>query len=376
MEEKITNFHLLGLMSGSSLDGADLACCRFEIKREATNNPIQSWSLEAAETIPLPRTWQKLLQELPMQNAAAFCKADAALGRHFGRIVRDFLESRSLQVDAIASHGHTIFHFPEVGATAQIGDGAAIAAEAGLKVIDNFRAMDLALGGQGAPLAPIADKYLFPEFDFWLNLGGIANISGRLNDDIVAFDIGGANQIFNALVSPLELPYDEDGRLAAQGKLIPELLQVVDALPYFELPYPKSLGNDWVRQKLLPLYLNWEAPLEDKLHTAVWQLARQIANAIRQILEKSTHRKTTYRLMASGGGAFNSFLTQCIKQECEKVCSLSVVIPETRIIQFKEAILMALMGALRLANLPNCLSSVTGARRNAVGGSVHQFNEE
>lgn len=358
-------------MSGSSLDGADLAFCHFELQPESEEDPVRSWQLEVAETIPFPEEWRERLRQLPIADAATYVKTDAALGRYFGRIIQSFIAKHQIEADAIASHGHTIFHFPEAGATAQIGSAAAIAAETGLTTIDQFRAMDLALGGQGAPLAPIADRYLFPEYDLWLNLGGIANLTARRRGQLVAFDIGGANQIFNALVAPLGLDYDRDGQLARSGRLLPDLLQKVDALPYFQKAYPKSLGNDWVQQTLLPLYLEWDAPVADKLSTAVYQLARQIARDLGKVLEQPRPAGHTYRLLATGGGGLNTFLIECIRAECAEICSLAVVVPSLEIVQYKEAALMALMGALRLAELPNCLHSVTGASRDAVGGSVH-----
>lgn len=362
---------LIGLMSGSSLDGADLACCRFELDPEGSENPILDWRLEVAETIPYPGVWQDRLWQLPASDAATLCKADTALGHYLGGIIREFIDRHALQPDAIASHGHTIFHFPEEATTVQIGAGAAIAAETGLTTIDNFRAMDLALGGQGAPLAPIADLYLFPEFDCWLNLGGIANITVRREDrQLIAFDIGGANQVLNALVEPLGLAYDHDGRLAATGKLIPELLEKADSLSYFQKKYPKSLGNDWVQDTLLPIFLKAEGSTADKLYTACRHLARQIARSAEETLPEPAGRKHV-RMLATGGGALHTFLMGLIREECAKVCSLEVVIPQPDIVQFKEAALMALMGALRLTGQTNCLSSVTGARADAMGGSIH-----
>jgi anhydro-N-acetylmuramic acid kinase len=369
--KEIQTLRLIGLMSGSSLDGVDLACCRFELHPEKNGKPVRNWELEIAETIPYPGAWQDRLRQLPSSDAATLCKADTALGHYLGRMVKDFINRHALQPDAIASHGHTIFHFPEEATTVQIGAGAAIAAETGLTTIDNFRAMDLALGGQGAPLAPIADLYLFPEFDCWLNLGGIANITVRREDrQLIAFDIGGANQVLNALVAPLGLTYDQDGRLAATGKLIPELLKKADALPYFQKKCPKSLGNDWVQDTLLPIFLTAEGATADKLYTACLHLARQIARSVEQTLPETARQKHA-RMLATGGGALNTFLMGLIQEECAKICSLEVVVPEPDIVQFKEATLMALMGALRLTGRPNCLSSVTGARANAMSGSVH-----
>ncbi len=362
--------HALGLMSGSSLDGLDMALCRFRLD-PASSLPVLEWQLLATRTAAFDPAWRERLRALPKADGRTLMRAHADFGHYLGRLVQPFLQECQTRPDLIASHGHTIFHYPDQGFTLQIGDGAALAAATGCTVIDNFRALDIALGGQGAPLAPLADRFLFPGYDFYLNLGGIANISCNAGDRFVAFDIGGANQVLNALVEPMGLPYDEDGRIAASGHLDTGLLARADALPYFRQPYPKSLGNDWVQERLLPIYLEASATTADKLHTAGIQLARQTAAAITRILERESPGKQHYRLLATGGGAFNSFLLNAIREEGSKVCSLEIIAPGPEIIGFKEAALMALMGALRYHGLPNCLASATGASQDASGGAIH-----
>ncbi len=366
-------YHVLGLMSGSSLDGLDLAFCRFVISAEASR-PVREWELLWGKTHPFSPAWQRRLRSLPGSSGLALIEHHAGFGRYLAECIKPDLDKCEPAPDLIASHGHTLFHHPEAGFTFQLGDGAALAAGTGYPVISDFRSQDVALGGQGAPLAPLADLHLFPGYDFYLNLGGIANISAPLPDGrMVAFDIGGANQVLNALVEPLDMPYDDGGRLAAKGKLEPGLMRQLDALPYFKAAYPKSLGNDWVREKLVEPYLAAKAPVEDKLHTACRQLAGQTAKAIRSIRHREALPPTAARMLVTGGGAFNRFLLSCMEKACRDAgLSISLVLPGPNLISFKEAALMALMGALRAAGLPNCLASVTGARRDACGGALHQ----
>ncbi len=354
-------------MSGSSLDGLDLALCRFIF----CDDTLQSWHAIACGNRPFSTEWAHRLRSLPQGSALDLASAHAAFGRYLGEQALDFLTPLDEPVDAIASHGHTVFHFPDAGITSQIGDGAVIAAVTGLPAIDNFRMQDVACGGQGAPIAPVADQYLFPDFTFLLNLGGIANISAKTERGYVAFDCTGANQVLNALAGEAGLAYDEGGELARSGRLIPELLEEALALPYHATDYPKSLGNDWVQEQLLPLYLNFEAPLADRLHTACRQIARSIRDSLTRIRARETVAPPPHTLLITGGGAFNHFLTGCIWSECGKSRSLAVKIPEAQIIEYKEALLMALMGALRLGGWANTLPSATGSSTAACGGGLH-----
>lgn len=353
-------------MSGSSLDGLDIAFC--EIKLE--NGAIQHWQILVADTMAYNKAWQQRLRALPYASGRDLLLAHAHFGHHIGDLVNDFLQKYHIQPDFIASHGHTIFHFPKEKMTLQIGDGAAIAAVTGYPVVCDFRSMDVALGGQGAPIAPIADRMLFPGFDFFLNLGGIANITANVNEKYIAFDIGGANQVLNQLVQPLDLEYDAGGKIAASGKLNKTLLHQADALPYHQESYPKSLGNDWVQEQLIPIYNNFDAPLEDKLHTACVQIARQTAKNITQVIHNEHFTKLNYRLLATGGGAFNDFLIERLREACHAL-NVEIIVPDTTIIGFKEAAMIALCGVLRMENLPNCIASVTGASRDAIGGAVY-----
>lgn len=353
-------------MSGSSLDGLDMAFCEFEF----TNGTIEHWQIVKAETTPYTEHWQNRLRQLTQASGRDLTLAHAHFGHYMGELVQTFLKKNALEPDFIASHGHTVFHFPSEKMTLQIGDGAALATVTGYPVVCDFRSMDVALGGQGAPMAPIADQYLFSEYDFMLNLGGIANITANINGKYIAFDITGANQVLNQLVQPLGLEYDANGKLAASGNLNVNLLMKADALPYHHQSYPKSLGNDWVQQQLIPIYTQFFASVEDKLHTACIQMARQTAKDIAQIIEKEGFKKAHYKLLATGGGAFNDFLIQCLREACQPL-SVEIVVPNALIVSFKEAAMIALAGLLRIKNVPNFMASVTGARYNAIGGAIY-----
>lgn len=356
-------------MSGSSLDGLDLALCRFETE----NGDITDWQLLQADTLPFSLKWETRLRNLPIQNALTFAQTNTYFGHYMGELVQEFLaEFPEIQLDFIASHGHTIYHYPERRLSVQIGDGAALAAVTGYPVVCDFRTQDVAIDGEGAPIAPIADKLLLPGYDFYLNLGGIANITCAVGEKHIAFDVGGANQVLNILANQLGKAYDENGELARGGAFNEEVFEVVNELPYFQKSYPKTLDNQWVAQHFFPLYLEANLPVEDKLRTATEQLAFQIAEAIRQILKKEKIPTRPFKMLATGGGAFNTFLIEKIQEYCASIADIEMVVPSAAVVQFKEAVLMALMGLLRVENQVNCLKSVTGARRDTIGGAIYQ----
>ncbi len=363
---KAATYKVIGLMSGSSLDGLDIAFCEFSMTSPTL------WRLLNAETIPYPPKWESRLKHLVSQDALVFSKTHTYFGYFMGELVNQFIEKYQIQPDFIASHGHTVFHYPMEKVTVQIGDGAALATVTGLPVINNFRTHDIALDGEGTPLAPIADKLLFSEYNFMMNIGGIANITCNVNGKYIAFDTGYANQIFNALANQIGLPYDAGGQLAQEGIVNQELLKKVHNFPYFSMTYPKSLDNQWIQQNILPIYLQAEDTIPNKLRTAIEHLAQVTAQSIDHIFKKEKYKPNTSKMLVTGGGAFNTFLMQRISEICTKHFNLTVNIPSKEIIEFKEAILMALMGALRVENKTNCLSSVTGAKIDSIGGAIWQ----
>ena len=355
-------------MSGSSLDGLDIAYCQF-----STINEQVEWKLLQAETIAYPQRWITRLGKLPYQNALIFAKTNTYFGHFMGELVNDFIRRHNVEPDFIASHGHTIFHFPDKRMTTQIGDGGALAAITGFPVINDFRTQDIAIDGEGTPLAPAADRYLFPKHDFYMNIGGISNITCNVNGRYIAFDISPANQALNFLAEQLDLEYDKDGEVARSGKMDAELLAALNDFDYFEKSYPKSLGNDWIREQFIPTFIRFDSSWEDKLHTATHQIASQTAKAMQAICEKEGLNKPKYDLFITGGGALNKYLIECIQAATVQVgINTTIKLPSKSIIDFKEAILMGLLGILRVENRPNCFKSVTGARRDTIGGAVHQ----
>lgn len=368
---KITKMKVIGLMSGSSLDGLDIAFADFQIKGETID-----FELIQAETVPFTEQWQRRLRNLPKVDALSFAKTHTYFGHLLGGMVNDFIAKHKIDVDFVASHGHTIFHYPDNRITVQIGDGAAMAAVTGLPIINNFRTHDIAINGEGTPLAPIADKYLFGGYDFYLNIGGIANISCDIDGRFVAFDIGAANQIFNPLANLLHLEYDDGGNIAKNGTVNMEILNKINEMPYFQQPYPKSLDNTWLQQNILPTYLIAEDTIANKLRTGCEQLAQQTAFSIQQIIKKENLTLPTdekpFRIFVTGGGAFNTFLMERIEAVCNDYFPTKIIIAAPEIVEYKEALLMALMGVLRVENKVNVMRSVTGAKLDTIGGAIWQ----
>lgn len=347
-------YRIIGMMSGSSLDGLDLVSVVFE-----TPDGLE-FHIDAAESLPYPEEWRQRLAEAHLLSGLALSFLDVEYGRFVGQRIADFIQTHGLQAQAVAMHGHTVFHEPHKGLTLQIGSGAAVAAACGLPVVCKFRDKDVALGGQGAPLVPIGDRLLFGQYDYCLNLGGIANISYEANGKRVAFDITTCNMVLNTLAQRLGQPFDRDGALAAGGRNIDALRTTLDALDFYRQAPPKSLGREWFEQVQQPLYLNYieqgyaEA---DLLRTFVEHIAAQIGRVCAQ----------EGRMLLTGGGAFNGFLVENIRKACPKVrCETD----DALLIEYKEALIFAFLGLLRLQNRVNCLRSVTGAAADNIGGCI------
>ena len=345
---------ILGLMSGTSLDGVDLALCDID---------GHGYRVVAAETMPYYEEWRKRLSTLEHASAYEYALANVELGHLYGRTINSFLLKHNLETDAVASHGHTIFHQPHLGLTTQIGDGDAIAAETGLPVVSNFRTLDVALGGQGAPLVPIGDEMLFGQYDACLNLGGIANISYRADGKRVAFDICPCNMALNRLAALLGYPYDKGGVNARGGQVHTCLLHELDALQYYATVGPKSLGKEWFVDQFWPLVKAFigVVPSLSKVRDALATVSAHIAMQIGRVLE--AHGIGT--LLVTGGGAWNSYL---IEQIGEYRPSTAITVPDELTVNYKEAIIFALLGYLRIAGKVNTLASVTGAKCDSVGG--------
>jgi len=352
-------YRVIGLMSGSSLDGLDIAYCHFE-----KGKSDWEFSIEKADCIAYSKEWMDRLSTARTLDGKSLWQLHTDYGHLLAGRVNRFISKNNLQgeVDLIASHGHTIFHFPDSCSTTQIGDGAALAVGTGITVACDFRSSDIALGGQGTPIVPIGDLLLFKEYNYLLNLGGIANLTVKTDSKIVAFDICAANQVLNHYASQKGLEYDKDGAIASAGHLYQPLLDALNTLEYYQKPYPKSLDNSFSREVIIPLVDSYDISTEDNLHT----YCEHIANQIGAHIEKASAAKKG-KLFITGGGAFNSYLISRIIVHS----SIPVHIPSEEEVKYKEALIMAFIGLLRHRNEPNVLSSVTSASRDSIGGALY-----
>jgi anhydro-N-acetylmuramic acid kinase len=355
-------YRVIGLMSGSSLDGLDIAYVHL-------HETAGKWSYEIikADCYEYSPEWASRLSDATRLNARDYLLLHTAYGEYIGELVNRFIADNGLQyqVQLIASHGHTTFHLPAQKMTGQLGDGAAIAAVTGINTVTDLRAMDIALGGQGAPIVPIGEKILLGDYDFFLNLGGIANISLNHPTKYIAFDICPANRVMNLLAENEGKAYDEDGKMAAAGKVDEGLLKKLNALQYYSEAYPKSLANDFGTDVVYPIVESAGLNTNDALRTYVEHIAVQIKNAVEQLLPLTTS-PNDLKLLATGGGAMNGFMMQRLRE----VLNVTIEIPVKDIVQYKEALIMALIGVLRWREESNVLASVTGAARNSIGGAV------
>ena len=350
-----SEFNIIGLMSGTSMDGVDIAFIKFVISNDG-------WMYDCmyAQTIPYEERWRIRLSQLHKQPIFLYPKTSAYYGKYLGQLVNQFVEKHAIKADLISSHGHTIFHQPEAGFTAQIGDGAAIHATTGLPVVCDFRTTDVALGGQGAPLVPIGDQLLFSDYDACLNLGGIANISFTGVQEVKAFDIAPCNIVFNRVARWLDLAYDDGGKIAAAGVADEELLNKLNYLDYYHFQTAKSLGREWINEVFWPVVKSASDITEADMMAT---LSAHIAFQIKRVMEKYRPKK----MLITGGGAFNTHLIEQLQQQQ----ITQVHIPDEQTIQYKEAIIFALLGLLRIKNLNNSLKTVTGASRNSIGGALY-----
>jgi anhydro-N-acetylmuramic acid kinase len=360
-------YNVIGLMSGSSLDGLDIAFVHFE-------ETAGEWEYEILETacIPYPEDWRKGLGSLNHISAKDYLFLHTSYGHWIGHRILEFLEQRNLayRVQLIASHGHTAFHFPAHKMTAQLGDGAAISAVTGIRTITDLRSVDIALGGQGAPIVPIGEKLLLPGYDFFLNIGGIANIS--LNaENFIGFDICPANRVLNLLAADAPGGMDENGRLASSGNVDLALLGQLNSFDYYQQPWPKSLSNEFGVNEIFPLIERSGLSKENALATYVRHIVQQVSFALFS-LKKLLPEKVNPRLLATGGGAHNTFLIESLKGELASG-GIELVVPDDQLVDYKEALVIAFMGALRWREDTNVMRTVTGASRDSINGAVWSY---
>ena len=342
-------YFAIGLMSGTSLDGLDICYAKFQ--------NITNWEFEIikTETIPYSPEWKNRLQNAILLSAEDLLALDKEYGFYLGEKTQEFISKNNIvDLDFIASHGHTVFHQPQRKFTLQIGDGRAIKLTTKKPVIYDFRSQDVLMGGNGAPLVPIGDELLFSQYDACLNLGGFSNISLQKNHQRIAFDISPVNVVLNYFAEKLGKNYDEDGDFARNGAINFKILEQLNALTFYQKSTPKSLGVEFVNSEILPL-LKDETP-ENIIATFTEHIAEQIAKVF-----NDNQLKTA---LVTGGGTFNTYLLEKIREKSQT----ELIVPDENIINFKEALIFAFMGVLRLRNEVNVLCSATGSSENHCSG--------
>lgn len=344
----------IGVMSGSSLDGIDLARCTFQLEEGRW-----SYTIEDARTVPYADAMRDRLRDVMQGSALELARLHRDLGELIGRACKEMIGGRP--VDLIGSHGHTIFHKPDEGLTTQIGCGAHIAAISGTTTVCDFRTTDVALGGQGAPLVPLGEQLLFPDYQCFLNIGGICNISLHF-EEILGYDICIANQALNHLAEEAGSAYDKDGAIARSGCINTELLNKLSSLPLLSKVPPRSIGREWFNEEVRPLLDDTRIPLADRMNTVVAHMAKEI--------DRHTSGADGLPMLVTGGGAHNTFLMEEISARAEN----TIIVPDKLTMDYKEALIFAFLGVLRLRNEPTALASVTGAEHDSVGGAVYSAN--
>ena len=341
------SYRVLGLMSGTSLDGVDLAICSF------TKNKNWHYKIEKSTTIKYSKYWLETLSNLHKKPEKIINEIDLKYGDLLSKLCNKFLKNE--KIDYISSHGHTIFHQPENNFTLQIGNGNVISKNTKKITISNFRNLDVSLKGQGAPLVPVGDKLLFRKYKYCVNLGGFANVSIKKNNEIIAFDICPVNIILNYFSNLKGRAYDLNGCMAQKGNLAPDLLKKLNSLQFYSKRHPKSLSREWVEKNIIPLIKN-NIKIEDVLHTLCEHIGIQIGKLL-----------TDKEALFSGGGVFNTYLLSRIKFYSKS----KIIIPDKLSIEFKEALIFAFLGVLRARGEVNCLQSVTGAIKDNCSGEIN-----
>ena len=346
---------VIGLMSGTSLDGIDLVYVKFD------KNKYQNFEILYSETIAYSEKWKSTLQEAIGFSADDLKTLDFNYGGLLGKVINEFVDKFKIdQIDFIASHGHTVLHQPKNGITLQVGSGQTIANITKQKVICDFRTQDVKLGGQGAPLVPIGDELLFSDYNYCLNLGGFSNISFNNDGVRIAYDICPVNIVLNFYANKLGLDYDESGKIASKGKINKELLDKLNALSFYKKEAPKSLGLEWVQEIIFPLIDELEKDVSSILRTFVEHVAVQISKVI----------INDNLVLITGGGVFNTFLIERIAF----YANIKITLTSKKLINFKEALIFAFLGLLSSQGKVNCLKSVTGASRDHSSGEIFYPN--
>jgi anhydro-N-acetylmuramic acid kinase len=346
------NFNVIGVMSGTSLDGVDIVYVKF-IQNE-------SWSFKIinSKTYKYEDSTADILNDISKKSLEEIKEIDVVYSKKLAKIINEFIEEFSInKIDFVSSHGHTAIHDPSNLITYQMGNLSTLSTEINQKVICDFRVQDVKLGGEGAPLVPVGEKYLFHEYDSFINLGGFANISNHKGESLIAYDICPVNIVLNNLSKKIGKDFDDKGSIASSGKLIINLYEELEKLEYYQLDPPKSLGIEWVDKNMIPLINKYsDYPIEDLLNTLSNHIANQISNNLKEI----------DKALITGGGAYNDYLIDIISSKSDS----EIIIPSKNIIEFKEALIFAFLGVLRYLNINNCYSSVTGASKDHCSGKI------
>jgi anhydro-N-acetylmuramic acid kinase len=351
------NYRVTGLMSGTSMDGVDLACCDLQ-----WNGQQWAYHIVEAETFPYDFELLNKLEHAINWSPEEIAQLDLELGAYYAVLLNNFHIRKKLEPDFIASHGHTIQHDPQHGISIQAGNGRVMAADTGITVINDFRREDVAQGGQGAPLVPLGDRILFNQYEGCLNLGGFANISFENSaGKRMAYDLCPVNMALNYVAALEGLPFDKDGEMARKGFVSQTLLEKLNQLAYYSSPAPKSLGREWFLDHFLPLMQKSSLKPVDLMATVLEHIALQISQGINEA--------AIHSLLITGGGALNQTLVKRLKHFTEA----SLVIPEEQLIDYKEALVFALLGLLRVRGEINCLASVTGGKKDISAGFIHKI---
>ncbi|MFV8225002.1 anhydro-N-acetylmuramic acid kinase [Christiangramia aquimixticola] len=346
---------LIGVMSGTSLDGIDLILTQFSFESEI------NFKIITAETFPYPQEWKLRLSNALNLSPEDLNVLDNEYTEYLAEVINQFIISNDIDLlDAVCSHGHTVKHKPKKGITYQIGNLPKLAKLISVPVVCDFRVQDVEYGGQGAPLVPIGDKLLFAQYQYCINLGGFANISEETPAGRIAYDICPVNTVLNHYMRKLNQEYDDGGKLAETGKLCEDLLNSLNALQFYKKSPPKSLGIEWVTKEVFPLIDSHDLSIPDILHTFVVHAATQIGRSVDNSAESN--------VLLTGGGCFNEFLIEQIRIRS----NCNFIIPDDQLVNFKEALIFAFLGALKLREEVNVLSSVTGAKMDHSSGYYYE----
>ena len=350
------NYNVIGVMSGTSLDGLDIVYVKF------TQNESWSFKIINSKTYKYEDSTTEILNEISRKSIKEIKEIDVEYSKKLAKMINEFINEFSInKIDFVSSHGHTAIHNPSNLITYQMGNLSTLSKEINQKVICDFRVQDVKLGGEGAPLVPVGEKYLFHEYDSFINLGGFANISNHKGESLIAYDICPVNIVLNNLSKTIGKDFDDKGSIASSGKLIINLYEELEKLEYYQSSPPKSLGIEWVDEHIFPLINKYfDYPTEDLLNTLSNHIANQISNNL----------KNLDKVLVSGGGAYNDYLIHLIRSKTDS----EIVIPSKNIIEFKEALIFAFLGVLRLLNINNCYSSVTGASKDHCSGKIFLLN--